>query len=243
MSKEDSLKEFNIRCGDLESCKFLVSAQRVSNLLKLLAGDPVLYDFLGECMKDFYFESEFEKSVVETANGKSFKLPFNKRRLVAFVTCLLYEFDSGRKSIVDFLNEYFPSNSINASYEAFCEEVIKPYGAAVNSVLTGARDPEEEADKSVKVDKVNDVSDGAVTQTEYILRAMNAIVMEDETLSKGKRDDYLAIIDGLNYALELRDSRLVKCVYTAFRYAFSQYKAVDSKVSDVGACLKLYLII
>lgn len=238
---ENSIKSISKAVNDVVSTKFILSAQAVSNLLRVVASDEVLFATFSEGMQNFDFDTEFQKACIETAGGTGFHLPYGKLRTVALVTCLLYSFDSGEKHFIDFLQKYFEGENANTQFQAFCEGVMIPYGEAFVSVLSGEADNPTVDSEPEK--KSNPVPTGAVVQVEYIVREINANIMADKDFTKEEKEELLILTDGVNRALEARDERLLKAMVVGMKFALSGHGRLAKRVKDIEACLKLYLII
>lgn len=227
---------------ELISTKFILSVQAVSNLLRLIATEDRLFSAFSESLTGFDYEVEMQKACIETERGVSFHLPYGKMRIVALVTRLLYSFDAGEVNFVDFLEKHFEGESANSQYERFCRDVLVPYKEAFVAVLSGeyaigSDDLPVEPEK-----KDNPVPTGAVVQIEYIIREINAKIMDDNVLEKGEKENLLLLTDGINRALECRDQRLLKGLIVGLKYALSENGKFARRIKDIEACLKLYLV-
>ena len=236
------VEKFSESVDKLVSTKFILSVQAVSNLLRLIATEDRLFSAFSESLTGFDYDVEMQKACIETERGQSFHLPYGKMRVVALVTRLLYSFDAGEKNFVEFLETYFDGESANSQYERFCREVMIPYKEAFVAVLTGeyavgADDLPTEPEK-----KDNPVPNGAVVQVEYIIREINAKIMDDNVLERTEKEDLLLLTDGINRALECRDQRLLKGLIVGLRYALGDNGKFARRIKDIEACLKLYLV-
>lgn len=236
------VQKFTYAVDDLINTKFILSVTSVSNLLRLIASEDRLFSAFSESLTGFDYDLEFEKACIETERGKSFHLPYGKMRIVALVTRLLYSFDSGDKNFVDFLQTYYVGESTNGQYEKFCKDVLVPYKEAFVAVLNGDCALTDDEVPIAPEKKENPIPAGAVVQIEYIIREINAKIMDDNVLEKGEKESLLLLTDGLNRALECRDQRLLKGLIVGLKYALGTNSKFGKRIKDIEACLKLYLV-
>ena len=109
-NQKNNLGMFSQRVEAINS-RFILADRHISGLLKCVATIPELTAVVGETLKNVSYADEYDKArVVLTKNGKSvckFVMPNDKKRIIAFTVCLLTEFDSGRRSLLEFLTEFF----------------------------------------------------------------------------------------------------------------------------------------
>ena len=130
---------FSQRVEEAINSRFILADRHISGLLKCVATIPELTAVVGETLKNVSYADEYDKArVVLTKNGKSvckFVMPNDKKRIIAFTVCLLTEFDSGRRSLLEFLTEFFYDEDTNVAYTKFCDTVLKPFKRAWEMVL------------------------------------------------------------------------------------------------------------
>lgn len=106
---------FSQRVEEAINSRFILADRHISGLLKCVATIPELTAVVGETLKNVSYADEYDKArVVLTKNGKSvckFVMPNDKKRIIAFTVCLLTEFDSGRRSLLEFLTEFFTTRT------------------------------------------------------------------------------------------------------------------------------------
>lgn len=241
MNIDNNINQFKSLCQQVINSKFILSQQVISQLLKYVVTDEVIYSTVDLCMKNFDYYQEFSSSVIETGDTATFKLPYGNRKIVAMVLCLLYEFDNGKRNMSDFMFRYYPSLSANDSYSLMTKALILPFEKSLCEMVASKNDS-----IALSIDDTADrplVSDGAISQVEHILRNINATIQEDQHLSIELKTDYLVLTDGLYHAMESRDLRTIKIIFIGFKHALANYKPCAKKAKDVEACLKLYMLI
>ena len=138
-NQKNNLGMFSQRVEEAINSRFILADRHISGLLKCVATIAELTAVVGETLKNVSYADEYDKArVVLTKNGKSvckFVMPNDKKRIIAFTVCLLTEFDSGRRSLLEFLTEFFYDEDTNVAYTKFCDTVLKPFKRAGEMVL------------------------------------------------------------------------------------------------------------
>ena len=154
-NQKNNLGMFSQRVEEAINSRFILADRHISGLLKCVATIPELTAVVGETLKNVSYADEYDKArVVLTKNGKSvckFVMPNDKKRIIAFTVCLLTEFDSGRRSLLEFLTEFFYDEDTNvaASNEDYDEE----------SALKIAPPPAFRLDSAAKTAILNEIAE------------------------------------------------------------------------------------
>lgn len=235
--------KFVSACDSYANSKLILSNQALTSLLRLIAGENELFAVLEKCARDFNFKEEFQNAQINTGAGYVFRLPGSKKALVALVASLLYSFDNGSISILDFLEKFYPhADGVKDSFPLMTKAIIIPFRDAVLGLLRGEEEEVEELTLDVE-EKIERVPEGAVVHGSTILRSMSKLVLEDGSIEGSLKTKYLEIIDGALQALEIRDLKLIRSFFTALNLIFDGNRKAMAKVSDLYSCYKLYLLL
>ncbi len=238
-------KRFAEACDKYASSKLILADRALSELLRLIANEPDVYGVLETAAKDFHFRQEFESAQIQTASGYQLRLPQNRYALIALVASILYSFDNGSISVLDFLEKFFPTDDgVKASFPVFTEEVIIPFRDAVISVMNGE---EVRREDSATLNALNDepsivMPDGVVVHGGMILRSMNKLIIEDGSIESAIKNAYLDILDGAIHALEIKDVKLVRSFFVAMCFVFEDMRAMQARLKELESCYHLYMI-
>ena len=128
-SAREQVQTFLNKCGQLKKSKFIMATTRIKDLLKCIVTGPVLYELFQAATARFDYISAKRRCLVITHEGF-----FNRGRLVlpdsdgeklAFIFCLLVEFDHGSINFNEFLQQFFPEDGgYYVSFRSFCDSVI-----------------------------------------------------------------------------------------------------------------------
>ncbi len=129
-------------CDELMSSKILFADKKIDKILECIAVSPDIYDLLSECMSQFNKEKEFDRAFVKSSSGKkSFIMPKEEFKVLAFVFCLLADIGSGKLKFDELVANYFADGN-KISPQNFMETVIVPFKTLIGEAF-GIENPEE----------------------------------------------------------------------------------------------------
>lgn len=183
----DFVERFNRACDDIIQSKYILAEGKISVLLQTIAANKYLYEFFKNAVDGFDFSHEYRRSQISDGKRYTLTLPQNPIRLIAYVFCLLLEFDSRRLSVKDFLHEFFYSElGANVEYERFVIDVVVPFKHNVNKLLS---DTDEETDDPNPADElfaelsaVLTSLTGAHDELAFLMAALKKAVDTDDKL-------------------------------------------------------------
>lgn len=126
----EQVKAFLEKCDEISNCKFIMATGKIKDLLKSIANSRELYKLFDAVTENFDYPAMKASCLVtvsDTYYERSYlALPQNSAQTLAFIFCLLIDFDSDVINFNDFLRKYYPEDgSYYASYRAFCGVVIR----------------------------------------------------------------------------------------------------------------------
>ena len=216
-STKAQVLEFLEKCDEATKCKFIMATNKIRDLLKCIVNSPDLYGLFEQVTQDFNYPEQKSRCLISGGGGFSGKLmlPQTVGQRIAFIFCLLVEFDNETMNLNDFLQMYFPEDgSYFGSYRAFCDTVIVGLADLIKQVfkyqLNSADEPEEivEPQNSEKQKMISSIAHAIETEKKYILGAApqdeveGAIKMLNALLfavNEGKEDLIDALVCGYNY--------------------------------------------
>jgi len=239
-TKEDACRLFDEAVTALINSNFIITQKPITDLLRCLIFSEQLRAFISECTKGVDYEAELESAVSETEAGSVFTLPKSNKRIIALVTGLLRDFDTGARSLTSFMYRFCPANDNNERYSLFCNNILLPYKKAFRQSFLFDIDS---TDKGPDPDRQTVITDTVLESAAPLFAALRTVFLGDNKLSQKKRDDLIYLTDGLYYALEKGDIKIIKTVWTGLRFALAGYKKAERKYSDISEFLALYALI
>lgn len=241
MANAENLQKFNEAIGSFYASRLIIVDKAIADFLRTIASDNSFMEIIAEATKTADYRQEYQKAIVHDENGISFRLPLNKRHIVALVVGLLLEFDRKDLSIIEFVRKFYPRESSHESYIAFCESVIKPFSEAFKSLYIGEEDnysPSTIADKEEKP-----FNEKAKEESDYWLRLVIDGLMSDNGLNNLERKDFITMIKGLMYVTELANPLLIKLNWLGIKYALGNRKSIYRELKEVETILINYGVI
>lgn len=224
VTRKQSIEQFRSRMDELIASNYILADKKITDVLKTVTASKLFYELISYCADGFDYEAEKAKAFGE--NG--FRFPETDKELVAFVFCLLGEFDSGRADILKILEKYFPADNYDKSYKRFCTELLTPFKDCVLNAaeamveLGGDMSPEcvsalrslsspragRSFSQTVENSQRGDYGEKSAAYNEY------AGVAREATARKGIEDDKQFEIINENFAPASESGR--KNYYTCF---------------------------
>ena len=141
--KSTALERFFTACDDLIDGKHILADKKIGELLRAVATSDDLMGLFAAVTDKFDYQAAKRAYLRTPEQNRSFRcdvlLPADKTQLLAFVFCLLVEFDNGSLKLNDFLLRYFyEDGSLTASYTLFVSKVIRPFRDVVRGCFPNA---------------------------------------------------------------------------------------------------------
>ncbi len=128
----DKIQRFIDACDELLNGKYMDADRRIADILKAIAASRALTDLFSAVTDKFDYPAA-KRAYLKfpagrgAAHGAAY-LPSDRGELIAFVFCLLVEFDGGKLSFNEFLLRYFyEDGSYTASFALFVQRMIRPF--------------------------------------------------------------------------------------------------------------------
>lgn len=229
---------FKYLCDDIKVGNFIMSNNKIMQLLRYIASHQELREFVSRCNEIEDYTIEYNEATNSTL-ANIFKLPKNKIKIVTLVTGLLYEFDRGTVDIISFLKNFYPAENINDSFNLFCDYVIAPYADAFVSAL------DEKIEKVEVIDDIetNNLTDSMKEQINPFLLSVTERVLVDRSISENKRKEFLSILEGMYYLIEIGNTTLLKPMWIGLKNTFGNTRNYNSEIAGMESILKVFSIL
>ena len=127
-----AINGFLTACDELINGTYVLADVKISEVLKSIAGSKDLTDLFSAVTERFDYPKAKQlclrfPAAKGAAHGAAF-LPSERGEVLAFVFCLLVEFDGGAVRLNDFLLRYFyDDGSYTASFSLFADRMLRPF--------------------------------------------------------------------------------------------------------------------
>ncbi len=242
MEKQQNLTKFNDSLNAFFLSRLVIVDKTISDFLKMLVNEPSFMELVKESARTTSFKQEYQNSIVNDENGLSFKLPMNKRHIVALVVGLLFEFDKMDISVIDFVRKFYPREQSHDSYLAFCDGVIRPFGEAFRSLYLGEVDDNLPSSESIVVEN-KPFNEKAKEEIDYWLNLIMGGMIGDYTYSKDEQKELRTLIQGMSYVCSLADPLLIKLTWIGLKNTLGNHKSIYRELKEVESILITYGVI
>ncbi len=254
MTKREELDLFMERAQDLINAKFIVAEVKIAGLLKSIAASDTLLALFKNCLKDFDYEKAKKTYLVKNkylpGDKGEFVLPSNARDLLAFIFTVLFEIDSQKITLGEFINKYFfEDGSYSSGYSAFVTAMIKPFKNSVKmlmeSVMDGKlQDPVEAFIEQEKISEEQRAEEEKAQRKEKDLmkksygasvrKIKSALLDNKQKINDSKlkvvvKNDLLLIVSMLANAIDSEDKDAITYAFVAYKYACKAHKLLLRK--------------
>ena len=197
------------KCDELMQAGFVLADTKIGELLKSIAASDLLYAFFRDVTQKFDYPGAKRRCMNYAPQGthgrRRLLFPGDAEERLAFVFCLLVDFDAGRIDLGAFLQEYFyEDGSVYGSFYAFSNQVIKPFKSAVRTMFRGGK-PAQAAEGHGRA------------QLRRLVAAERDEVYRSK-LSDDKKVDALVILNALSAQAERGDAKLIAALICGYRW-------------------------
>lgn len=233
-----TLKDFEDKCDVLCKSKLILADKKISNLLKTIAASEDFCKFIKQCLEGFNYEVEFMKCKKpdDAKKGKfKLKLPENET-LIAFVFCLLCDFENKEKDLTNFLIEYYDFNELFADgYKNFCESVIIPFKNTVTLLCVNSEEldisPILQHESTLTIEKEQYIKILAIYQE------LCRNIEKEGRLKAEDRNKYKSVADAFIHACKENNALYINALLYSLLYMCSDYRFLNSKVKLIDSII------
>lgn len=237
-SVKKQVTDFLNKCEEIRKCKFIMATTKIKDLLKSIVNSAELYELFNTVVSKFDYAAAKQRYLVDGNNGMYSNsyvvLPDTVGERLAFIFCLLVEFDRDEINFNSFLQRYYPKDgSYYASYHAFCDEVIVSLENIIKDVFSGelAEDePEEPRQLPPSSEVVPDASRASQISYITLLIARESDFISRSSLQEDDIQAALKILGQLTTAVRLCDKEQIEALVCGYNYFVSYSGAVSQDI-------------
>lgn len=240
LTEEESIKlnEFFNSIDGLINGKFILADIKISNILKLIAQNQTLYNYIKSTLSNFNFENELKLAKADNKlNYGKFNMPTDKNKVVALVFCFLVECDAKRINFFDFIRENFAKTEKASDYVTFAEAMLVPFKNAILDYFFGEEEVEEKPTETIPEKKV--VNTIFTNLTTYLNQMLDNIVVERRIKSNDK-ETLNYIIKNIIYSMKYEDLNIVNAFITVLDILADKYACLRLPLKDIKSELMNY---
>ena len=233
---KNELAYFTDSVNRLIEGKLILVDKNIASLLQCVATVPALCKCVADTVRTTSYVTEFSRARVSWTRPDGtvesrLKLPVERNRLFAFVVCLLTEVDSGRRSFLEFLKEYYHEHDTNLGYEKFANEVLKPFKQAGEIILRTVDPNSLNVENSMRAERYFNAEKIYVSSdaTESLLHQLAVIsdVLQRNPSAESYRAEVLQAVEYFTNALHLKNPRILGASWLALKSLMRIYNVSD----------------
>ena len=255
------LTDFLNKCEEVKNCKFIMATTKIKDLLKSIVNSAELYELFNTVATNFDYIAAKQQCFVE-ADGvyghSRVILPDTVGDRLAFIFCLLVEFDRNDINFNAFLQKYYPKDgSYYASYHLFCDEVIGSLQAIICDVFAAElaesqpREIAEPQTQQIALSAEQTPANAQTVQSVETSALIGAVCMlidgEKEAvegcafLSNDEKETALNMLEGLASAVKSGNAQLIKTLTSGYNYFVMQTRFVSECLTPLFEAVGEYL--
>ena len=236
-SVERAIAQFSLRCDELAESNFILADKKISAVLKTIAGSEFLFNLVRNLLEDFDYERE-KGEIMKVGDAVNLSLPSAPDEFIAFVFCLLMDFDNKELDLHKFLQTFFyEDGSYFESFASFCKQIVIPFKNTVSDIAKALlKSEEEERDKAKSTTASELVSKNALENAVRYIMEDRKLIGELNLDEQEKRELY-AICDGLLSAIKTLNSELIKTLFLGYKYSLKGLKKFKGNVAKTEKVL------
>lgn len=240
---KNELAYFTDTVNRLIEGRLILVDKHIASVLKCVATVPALCKCVADTVRTTSYVTEFSRARVSWTRPDGsvesrLKLPVERNRLFAFVVCLLTEVDSGRRSFLEFLKEYYHEHDTNIGYEKFANEVLKPFKQAGEIILRTVDPDSLNVENSMRAERYFNVEKIYVSSdvTESLLRQLATVsdVLQRNPSAESYRAEVLQAVEYFTNALHLKNPRILGASWLALKSVMLLYAVSDECVEAMA---------
>ncbi len=270
---KEQITDFLNKCEEIKKCKFIMATTKIKDLLKSIVNSAELYELFNTVTAHFDYIAAKQRYFIESDNGvygnSRVVLPDTIGDRLAFIFCLLVEFDRNDINFNLFLQKYYPKDgSYYASYHLFCDEVISglekiicdiyadelekpsiPDSGRVNLLANLSAQPQTQPQPQPVQPQTKPQLDAPVPDPElvsllsgvYMLIEGEISAVEESELNQDEKDAAYSMLGSLKEAVKAGDKEVIKSLTCGYNYFALCNKFVSGSLAEMFEAIGEYV--
>lgn len=227
------ITDFLNKCEELKSCKFIMATTKIKDLLKSIVNSSELYELFNTVANGFDYPAMKQRCFIDSGTCRV-ALPETVGERLAFIFCLLVEFDRNEINFNAFLQKYYPKDgSYYSSYHLFCDEVIGSLENIISDVFSKELQTPDPVQISERAESVVEVAHHADNSLALILVNAEKEAISASNLNQEDKEAAYIILNSLEQAVVNYDLSLIQSLSCGYNYFVLYTNFVSNSLSDL----------
>ena len=240
-TRNQSIEAFSKNMDEIILSPYILSAVKISNLLKGISSSKILYELFNFCLENFDYQAakaEYFVGGIGSDAGR-FVMPNNSRTFLALGFTVLYLVDTKKEDLMAILGNYFYADDLNSAYRNFAKEFLTPFKEqtllAVEKMIEG-----ENAKPKAKISKntaKNLLSDKDARRIDELLDQSKGVILQYK-IDPQPKAELITLYDNFKQAIFEGDPDKLKVAFLGYKYAAFFHRRLDVSVEKIEDILK-----
>lgn len=240
-TRSQSIETFSHNMDEIISSPYVLSAVKISNLLKGISSSKILYELFNYCLENFDYESVKKEYFIGGvgSDGGRFLMPPNSRVFLAFGFTFLYLVDMKKEDLMSVLGNYFYAKDLESAYRKFAGEFLKPFKEQTLLALEKMIEGEKARPKAkvVKNTAKNVLSRADARIIDELLDQSKGVILQYK-IDPQPKAELVALYDNLKQAIFEGDPDRLKVAFLGYKYVAYYHRRQDLSVERIEEILR-----
>ncbi len=243
-SVKSQINDFLDKCREVRSCKFIVAPTKIKDLLKSIVNSQELYELFNTVSAGFDYLAAKKRCLVTISDGISQKsylaLPETVGDRLAFIFCLLVEFDRDSINFNWFLQTYFSDDgSYFSGYLAFCDAVIGSLEQIIKEVFGKELQEDALPERIAASSEVSAELPAVLSAISLLIAQEKQFVFESGVSNEEKEVGY-KMLDEIVNAVKSGNTELLNALALGYNYFVLYNKIISDGLQSLFEAIQQY---
>jgi hypothetical protein len=251
-TKEEVL-DFLDKCEQLRKSKFIMATTRIKDVLKSIVNSAALYELFHAVTADFDYVSAKRKYLITTHEGllsrSRMVLPDSPADKLAFIFCLLVEFDHNSINFNEFLQQFFAEDgSYYSSFHSFCDKVIVSLESIVAELFTDEIEGTQSAQSAADTQNANIHRGGNEAPNPAVAEKLSAVslliareknIISCSGMPEADKQDGISMLCELESAVREGRAQSVDAILRGYEYYSACHNGFSQLINLLSAAMEV----
>lgn len=233
-AEEKQVKGLMSAYKELKDSKMVLAPKHISNILKVVAENNNIYNFMAERILGYDYNRELSMLQAGTVTIEEITA---SNRVIPFVFCLLNDIDNQEKEVVSVVRQFMDSDTEEA-FGAFCEKVIYPFITNITEEISDAEDENSEGQEEVSTGSIANLFTQELRERiDYIVDVISEKINGLKKIDKDLKNDIFIIVYSIDLGLSNHEYSGVLGLLSGLKRCIIPLKKFKSEIEEINVVL------